>query len=537
MALKIITLLTFLIGLQGCATKGDTTFKNPILTGMNPDPSICRVGDDFYLVTSTFEFFPGLPVYHSKDLVNWKQIGHALDSKTNCPLEGAGSSGGNYAPAFRYNNGTFYVTCTNYGGKGSQGAFYVTATNPAGPWSDPVWVGNWNVDPSILFANDSMYWVSPDNNGSFMVGTFDPVQKKFIKPLQLVASGLGGSSPEGPHMYKINDYYYLMSAEGGTGYEHREVIQRSRSPYGPFEPSPYNPVISNRNNPESPFHAIGHADLVQLPDESWFLVCLGMRPKGGKYQHLGRETFLAPVTWTEDGWPIAGKDGVMLEEFSSPNLPQHFWEKEPLRDDFSSSNLGLQWNFLRNPNETDWSLTENPGHLRLNGSAVSMGNNNSPAFIGRRQKAFKIVASTKIKFIPMAPNEEAGLIVRGNDTNHFDLLITMHEGKRVVMFQKQFQDKVLDVKYLELPEGEIILRISATELEYKFWSQVENEPATLIGTAETKEISNEKIGGFIGAFIGMYASGNGTENANPADFDWFDFEVNPEIPYSWSVNA
>jgi len=135
----------------------------------------------------------------------------------------------NYAPAIRYNKGTFYVSCTNYGGRGSQGAFYVTATNPAGPWSAPVWVGNWNVDPSMLFANDSMYWVSPDNKGSFMVGTFDPVSKKVIKPLKLIASGLGGSSPEGPHMYKIKDYYYLMSAEGGTGYEHREVIQRSKS--------------------------------------------------------------------------------------------------------------------------------------------------------------------------------------------------------------------------------------------------------------------------------------------------------------------
>ena len=212
--IKIFAFLFFAFLLQGCNAPNETKYSNPIISGMNPDPSICRVGDDFYLATSTFEYFPGVPIYHSRDMINWKLIGHALDSKNNCPLIGASSSGGNYAPAIRYNDGKFYVTCTNYGGKGSQGAFYVTATNPAGPWSDPVWVGNWNVDPSIMFANDSMYWISPDNKGNFMVGTFDPVKKKFITPLQLVASGLGGSSPEAPHMYKINEYYYLMSAEG-----------------------------------------------------------------------------------------------------------------------------------------------------------------------------------------------------------------------------------------------------------------------------------------------------------------------------------
>jgi len=527
MKLKSLVLAVFFLLFLFDKSFSQNTYKNPIITGMNPDPSICRVDDDFYLVTSTFEYFPGVPVYHSKDLVHWKQIGHALDSKTNCPLTGAYTSGGNYAPAIRFKEGTFYVTCTNYGGKGSQGAFYVTATNPAGPWSDPVWVGNWNVDPSIMFANDSMYWVSPDNKGSFMVGTFDPVSKTFINPLRLIASGLGGSSPEGPHMYKINDYYYLMSAEGGTGYEHREVIQRSKSPYGPFEPSPYNPVISNMNHPESPLHAIGHADLVQLKDSSWWLVCLGIRPKGGKYHHLGRETFLAPITWTEDGWPIAGNKGVMMEEFPAPNLPEHIWEKELVRDDFSSSKLGLQWNFIRTPYDDDWSLTEKPGYLRLNGSKVNLKEKDSPAFVGRRQTGFNMVASAKINFIPTAQNEEAGLVIRGDDTNHFDLLITMLNNKRVVMFRKVLGGEITETVYKEIPQSDLILQISATDLQYNFWVQKEGEKPILVGTADTKDISTEKIGGFIGAYIGMYASGNGETNTNPADFDWFDYEEKP----------
>lgn len=524
MRAKLIVLMVLPIIFFGSSLKGQTTFKNPILTGMNPDPTICRVGDDFYLVTSTFEYFPGLPIYHSKDLVHWKQIGHILSRASNCPVGGAFTSGGNFAPAISFNNGTFYVTCTNYGGHGSQGAFYVTATNPAGPWSDPVWVGNWNVDPSIMFANDSMYWVSPDNKGSFMVGTFDPVQKKFIKPLQLIASGLGGSSPEGPHMYKINGYYYLMSAEGGTGYEHREVIQRSKSPYGPFEPSPFNPVVSNMNHPESPFQAIGHADLVQLKDGSWWLVSLGFRPKGGKYHHLGRETFLAPVNWTEDGWPIAGNKGVMMEEFPVPNLPVQKWAKESVRDNFDSTALRLPWNFVRNPYDNDWSLSENPGYLRLKGSKVSLREKDSPAFVARRQTAFEMVTSAKISYSPTAANEEAGLVVRGNDVNHLDLLITMQAGKRVVMFRQFLQDKVAGVNYREIPDGGIILRISATDLEYKFWVQEVGKTATLIGTAATKDLSTEKTGGFIGAYIGMYASGNGSANTTPADFDWFDYE-------------
>ncbi|MBS2099326.1 glycoside hydrolase family 43 protein [Carboxylicivirga linearis] len=518
----------------GCKTETARTYENPIIRGMNPDPSICRVGDDFYLVTSTFEYFPGIPIYHSKDLVNWKQIGHVLHRPENCLAEGAYSSGGNYAPAIRYNNGTFYVTCTNYGGKGSQGAYYVTATDPAGPWSDPVWVGNWNVDPSILFANDSMYWISPDNKGSFMVGTINPETGETITPLRLVASGQGGSSPEGPHMYKINDYYYLMSAEGGTGYEHREVIQRSKSPYGPFDPSPYGPVITNMNHPESPFQAIGHADLVQLPDDSWWLVCLGIRPQGGKFQHLGRETFLAPVTWTEDGWPIAGTNGMMDTSYVVPNLPEHKWEKAPVRDDFDAVTLGLDWTFIRQPYGNDWSLTGRKGYLRLNGSAITLKEMDSPAFVGRRQSALNIAASTKMSFTPTADNEEAGLVIRANDANHYALVVTQKDGKRVVKFRRVLEELLEDEIYTAIPDGDVVLRITATPLEYQFWVQAKGFETSLIASAPTKDLSTEKVGGFIGVFIGMYASGNGQANTNPADYEWFDFEINPVVPYVWN---
>ena len=503
-----------------------STFRNPILTGMNPDPSICRAGDDYYLVTSTFEYFPGLPIYQSKDLIHWKLIGYALSRESQNPLMGCDSSGGQYAATIRHHDGIFYVSGTNYGGKGTQGVFYVTAADPAGPWSEPHWLGYWYVDPSLLFEDDTVYYLSPDNKGSFLLGILDSKTDKMNEPLKKIAAGLGGSSPEGPHLYKVNDYYYLMSAEGGTGYEHREVIQRSKSPWGPYEPSPSNPVASHMNDPENPFHAIGHADMIETPD-GWWLVCLGIRPKGGRYQHLGRETFLAPVAWSEDGWPKIGSDGIVKEEYPAPNLPQHAWEKEPVRDDFDSPVLALPWNFLRNPHAQDWSLTARPGYLRLNGSKVSLNEKDSPAFIGRRQTAFNLAVSAKIDFIPTASNEEAGLVIRGNDKNHYDFLITLSEGKRVIVFREYLQGKVVSIRQKEISDGEAILKINATELQYQFLVQQEGKGDDLIGTALTKHLSTEVIGGFTGVFIGMYASGNGSINANPADFDWFDYEVDP----------
>jgi alpha-N-arabinofuranosidase len=251
---------------------------------------------------------------------------------------------------------------------------------------------------------------------------------------------------------------------------------------------------------------------------------LGIRPKGGKYHHLGRETFLAPVRWTDDGWPIAGDNGFMMETFIAPDLPEHVWEKDPVRDDFIRPELGLQWNFIRNPYDSDWSLTEKPGWLRLNGSKVSLSDTDSPAFVGRRQCDFNMVASTKINFTATAPNEEAGMVLRGNDENHYDFFISLVDGKRVVTLRKFLNNKVEEKKHVEVPPGALILKIRATELEYTFWVQTENKDAQKVGTALTKNISTEKIGGFIGAFIGMYASGNGSANNNPADFDWFDYE-------------
>jgi alpha-N-arabinofuranosidase len=255
---------------------------------------------------------------------------------------------------------------------------------------------------------------------------------------------------------------------------------------------------------------------------------LGIRPRNGNYHHLGRETFLAPVNWNTEGWPKVGANGIVEEKLTAPNLTQHIWEKEPVRDDFNGSDLKLAWNFVRNPHTEDWSLTEKPGSLRLNGSKISFKEKDSPAFIGRRQTAYNTTASAKISFVPTAINEEAGLVVRVDDVNHYDFLITMREGKRVVLLRKYLKNKEVSHNYKEIPRGDLILRISSTDLQYRFWVEKEGKKDLLIDTATTKDLSNEVIGGFTGTFIGMYASGNGSTNTNPADFDWFDFVEDPK---------
>jgi len=447
-----------------------------------------------------------------------------LSTPTQLPLISCASSvGGLYAPTIRYNNGTYYVVCTNYGGQGSQGSFYVTAKNSTGPWSEPHWVNSWACDPSLLFENDSVYYTFPGSDGCFMQATLNINTGKFNNEPKIIAKGRGGSSPEGPHLYKIGEYYYLMSAEGGTGYEHREVIQRSKSPWGPFKASPSNPLISHMDYPENSFHAIGHADIVETPD-GWWLVCLGIRPRNGRYHHLGRETFLAPLSWDANGWSNVENDGIIKEEFRAPKLPQHIWEKDSARDNFNDTTLALCWNFIRNPHAEDWSLSAHKGYLQLKGSAINFKQKDSPAFIGRRQPAFDIVATTKVNFIPKKPNEEAGLVVRADDNNHYDLLITMDRGKRVVMFRQVLKGDVVGVSYKDIPQGDVTLRVGATDRMYTFWVQAEGQQEIPVDSAETKYLATETIGGFTGNYIGMYASGNGMANTYPAEFDWFEME-------------
>lgn len=501
------------------------TFENPVLSGFYPDPSICRVGDDYYLVNSTFEYFPGVPIFHSRDLVHWRQIGHVLTRPSQLPLDKMRASGGVFAPTLRYHAGTFYMVTTNVWGAGN---FYVTATDPAGPWSEPHPLDREGIDPSLFFDDDgTVYYIRHVGGGDGYIGqqVLDLETGQLAGELKKIWGGTGGVWVEGPHMFKKDGRYYLMVSEGGTSYDHRVTIARSDSPWGPFEANPHNPILTHRTRRDYPVQALGHADLVETP-AGWWAVFLGIRPQGGRFHHLGRETNLAPVTWSQDGWPTIGADGTIELQMPAPNLPPHLWPNAPARDEFDGDALALPWNFLRNPRDGDWSLTERPGYLRLNGSAVSMSDQDSPAFVGRRQTALACRVATQLEFDPKLANEEAGLVVRGNDRNHFDLGVTLHDGRRQVFLRKVLDGKVVEpIRYEDLPKGDVVLSVTARPLEYEFFYRVGDGPPVSLGAAAARDLASEKIGGFTGVYFGLYATGNGKRSTVPADFAWCDYEV------------
>jgi xylan 1,4-beta-xylosidase len=514
----------------GCSSQQARTFNNPVIPGFFPDPSICRVGNDYYTVHSTFEYFPGVPVMHSKDLVHWQLIGYCLTRKSQLNLNGVRASGGIYAPTIRYHDGTFYMitTCVDCGGN-----FYVTAKNPAGPWSEPVWLDKIGMDPSLLFDDDGkVYYIRHEGGGDGYIAqtTLDLKTGKLEGPLKKIWGGTGGIWAEGPHMYKINGKYYLMVSEGGTSYGHCVTIARSDSPWGPFESDPCNPILTHRNLDGNPIRAVGHADLVNTPD-GWWLVCLAIRPKGGYYHHIGRETFLAPFAFDSNGWPVVNKTktGTISLVMPAPKLPQHTWPKETARDNFDSKTLVLKWNYLRNPVESDYSLTERPGYLRLYGTDVNMSDQNSPTFVGRRQTDFNCVASTLLEFDPNSENEEAGLVARQDDRHHYEIAVTLKNGKRQVLLRKTVGGKLIEpIKYVDIGLGPVTLSIKASPLSYEFSCQAADGSRRVLGTALTKDLSVEVIGFdygmcFTGVYFGMYATGNGQKCSKPADFDWFEY--------------
>ena len=518
--------LAFLMSIGSSAQAGtNISFQNPIIPGFYPDPSICRVGGDYYLVNSSFEYFPGVPIFHSKDLVHWHQIGYCLTRKSQLKLDHAGASRGIFAPTIRYHNGTFYMVTTLID---TGGNFFVTATNPAGPWSEPVWVDRAGIDPSLFFDDDGTAYYERHQgggDGAIAQSKIDLQTGKLEAPLKEIWRGTGGVWPEGPHLYKINGQYFLMIAEGGTSYGHMVTVARSDTPWGPFTPDPQNPILTHRNRPDHPVQALGHADLVETPD-GWWMVCLGIRPQGGKFHHLGRETYLAPVSWSKDNWPVVNSTGTLEQTMPAPKLPQHPWKEEPARDDFDKPQLRLEWNFLRNPYDADWSLSERRGFLRLHGSAVTLNDIDSPALVCRRQTTLGCTASSRLFFDPQHTNEEAGLVVRGNEKNHYDVGVTLRDGKRQVFFRKVLNGKPeIAMAYEPIGKGPITLLVEAEPLSYKFSAIDGKGPPKELGTALTRDLSSEKIGGFTGVFIGLYATGNGQKSTTPADFDWFEYKV------------
>lgn len=493
-------------------------FRNPVISGFAADPSICRVGEDYYMVHSTFEYFPGLPVLHSRDLVNWEIIGYAIHRAEQMQFSGMKCSEGLYAPTIRYCNGIFYVVCTNVSMGGN---FYVTATDPAGPWSEPIWVKQGGIDPSLLFDDDGkVYFTSNgwgDENGQSIAyvqqSEIDIATGELLTEPVRICYGSGGRCLEAPHLYHVGEWYYLVCAEGGTDVRHMATVFRSKSPWGPFEHHPDNPVLTARDEGAPILSAVGHADLFEDKYGQYWMMFLCYRTVG-KYHHLGRETGMAPVEW-KDGWPVStvGKSPNAIIECPDRKGPEQLLPTEVVElDDFTDANLlGLKWNFLREALEGYSFVTDTKQGLLLKGNAHTLDELETPAWIGKRQQHFEVCCSTRLSVKPLNETEEAGLSVVCSNRAWYAIVVSVRDGKRVVILKKRVEDMWMETVYV-LPEAlqdidcPIELYLEADAQKYSFGYICDGEKYC-VGTGMAKLLSTEVNWGFTGVFIGMYAVG------------------------------
>jgi alpha-N-arabinofuranosidase len=493
------------------------------------------VNDDYFLITSTFEYFPGLPIFHSRDLVHWNQIGHVLDRPSQLDLDDVRPSGGLYAPTIRHSNGTFYVINTLVDGKTRSGNFIVTATRPQGPWSEPHWLEDADgFDPSLFFDDDGRVWFTANrlNETGFYTGHTEV----YLRELDLAGMTLIGEETvlwdgavkgavwaEAAHIYKVNGYYYLLIAEGGTAHHHAVSVARSKTIKGPYEPNRGNPILTHRHlGLDYPIVGTGHADLVETQNGEWWMVLLAMRPYGGYYYNLGRETFLAPVRW-EDGFPIVSPGTGRVEyTYPAPNLPESPWQSRPRRDDFNETALSYDWNFLRTPRADFYSLTEHPGFLRLRLRPQHLSEKSNPSFVGRRQQDIHFEVHTEFEFSPHTVNECAGLALLQNPDFHFLFVITK-DGETVVRLIQRSHGHAEMLATRPVRPGRYTLKVEAHEQNYSFYFSANDQWHSLAGNVDGRVLSTPVAGGFVGAYLGMYASSNGQPSMNHADFDWFEY--------------
>jgi xylan 1,4-beta-xylosidase len=499
----------------GVDTSKPVTYQNPVIPGFYSDPSVVRVEDDYYLVTSTFEYFPGVPVFHSKDLVNWQQIGHAIHRPEQLP-DGLNI----FAATLRYNDGLFYMITTN---TGKEGNFYVTATDPAGPWSDPIWLDVPGIDPDLYFDEDGkVYSIGSD----FYLFEIDPKTGDILEAHGQVWATTGGRFAEAPHIYKKDGWYYLLAAEGGTEEAHTITIARSHNITGPYYSNPANPIVThvNRAGQQLPIQGLGHGDMVEAADGSWWILFHGYRTViPWSFHHtLGRETCLAPVSWPTNGWPQVNGNGTITTEMRVPTLPLKPFPETPKRTHFDEA-LGLEWNYVQLPEMENYSLDERPGFLRLMGDETALGDVNiTSTFLGRRLQHLSFVASTRLEFNPQMENEEAGLTLLNNG-KHFDLVIQREEGKRVVFARFQFENIIHETTKHELADGPVVLKVESTGPNFTFSYSQDGETFTAFESVSARYLSSETIGGFTGVYAGLFATGNGQLSESPADFDWFEY--------------
>ncbi len=468
-------------------------FKNPIIPGYNPDPSICRVGDDFYLVNSTFEFFPGVPIYHSRNLVNWGLKGYCLDRRSQLELEGCRNSGGIYAPTIRFHNGMFYMITTNVTDKGN---FVVHSDSVDGDWSEPAWIDQGGIDPSLFWDDDDKcYYCSTgilDGVRGIVAFEINPMTGEILSDKKLISEGCGGQCAEGPHIYKKDGMYYLMIAEGGTEYAHRETIQRAENVWGPYTPCPHNPIISHKEYKKSEIQATGHADLIEDANGNWWLVFLGIRRFSHALLHnLGRETFLAPVKW-EDGWPVVGYNGNgTIELVMDAPLPGLDYEESKanihtddktgkpmlyadhsISIDFADEKLDKRLQFTRNPDMSHYIYDSADRKLTLKGTDISLNEpGKSPTILSFKQPEFTTTLKAVVD-IGATTAKRAGIAAYYNNDYHYEIYIGNDDNGKYIGFYKHIHDMGAELIHIPVSKDEenmkLLVKIDTDREKYTF---------------------------------------------------------------------
>lgn len=490
-------------------------YHNPIIPGFYPDPSVCRVGDTYYLVTSSFEYFPGIPIFKSKDLVNWTSIGSVLTTPKQLPLQGSDGHGGIYAPTIRYFAGKFYVVSTNVD---HGGHFYVTSSNPEKGWSDPIHVDQEGIDPSLFFDGGKAYFLSTAQDkgkNTVLLSRLDPETGK-VNDGHYIWYGNGGRYLEGPHLYKINGLYYLLASEGGTEYGHMLVVARSKNIFGPYESCPNNPILTNRDMGGYQLQGAGHGDFVQDQDNNWWVVFLAFRQldRYMQYHTLGREVNLLPVKF-ENGWPKIG-DGCahLIEETDRLNVKQ-----KPITDTKqATAQVGKDLFFLRNPQVDRYKLNSTEYILKTSKYLLSE-RDASPMAILTRERSF----SDQLEVTVDPQNVVAGITAYLEPDQHYDLLLEKdrdyyHAKVRLVIgpaisFAKKINFKI---KYNAFPK----LKLNCSNQYYQF--QIEDGDKIIgLGKYAAQYLSSEVAGDFTGVMLGLFVE----QNKEPGEAVFKNFKI------------
>lgn len=473
-------------------------YRNPVLKGFYPDPSVCCVDGMYYMVCSSFQYFPGVPLFESRDLVNWRQIGHVLTRPSQIALAEVPSSGGVFAATIRHYGGRFYMTTTN---NSTQQNFYVWTDDVYGEWSDPIIVEQDGIDPSFFFEDGKTYFMSTGRDDFGISGIIqseiDLETGKKLTPSKSIWKGTGGRFVEGPHLYKIGKYYYLLASEGGTEYGHMLTLCRSESPWGPFENCPHNPILTNRDKAPYLIQAIGHGELLTGPDGNWYVPTLGFRQihQWMPYHHLGREVFLTPAKLNDDGWFTCG-DGTTDECYEVPIQTE---QREKRHWTFENTDWNVDWCFLRHPKMENYQLL--PDKCVLHGTDVTLNEAKNPTMIAIRQRDLYGELNCHIS----TDGGEGGVAVYMCEESHYDIGIR----KAGDGFEAFLRLRLGDIDHIEktipLPNGQTRILIRFDALRYYFYAN--GQP---LGSAQSRFLSSEVMTGFTGVVLGLYAVGENT---------------------------